>query len=68
MRWAIVAAMRYHQPETRNGSILPWALPHVPCHTFNLMRAHYDFDLVLVYHGASLSTDGLLVCYMQTVH
>ena len=41
------------------GSILPWAWPHVPCHTLGSIRDHYDFDLVLSYHGASLSTDCL---------
>ena len=37
----------------------------MPCHIYP-DRAHYDFDLTLSYHGASLSAD-VLVCYMQTV-
>ena len=31
------------------GSILPWAWPHVPCHTLGSIRDHYEFDLVCTY-------------------
>ena len=31
------------------GSILPWASPHVPCHTLGSIRDHYDLDLACTY-------------------
>ena len=36
----------------RFGSILPWAWPHVPCHTLGSIRDHYDFDLALYLYGS----------------
>lgn len=32
----------------KNGSILPWELPRMPCHIY-LDRAHYDFGLYRTY-------------------
>ena len=34
---------------TQFGSILPWAWPHVPCHTLGAIRDHYEFDLTCGY-------------------
>ena len=45
------------------GSILPWAWPHVPCHTLGAIRDNYEFGLVLSYHGASLATGVQVVLY-----
>ena len=36
---------------TQFGSILPWALPHVPCQTLGAIRDHYDLDLACTYTG-----------------
>ena len=37
----------------------------MPCHTLGAICDHYDFDLVLSYHDASLASDsitGFVIC------